>query len=177
MRCLQCISVIPRVTCVLSVRRSHLLFSLHLHTDLQPDGPRHHRLIRPLLCTENEHVNRRQKKTRETEIKRVKSLRSAGAAGSSSSLTLSITHVMQLISEQWPADNLITTFHYKSDPGSDGKFKLDNFKMWLWTTKAVISNTGIFVAIANNTLYGSKLYIFMPQIIRILSKDHVPWRY
>ncbi len=33
--------------------------------------------------------------------------------------------------------------------------------MWLWSTKAVISNTGIFVAIANNTLYGSKLYIFI----------------
>ncbi len=27
--------------------------------------------------------------------------------------------------------------------------------------KAVISSTGIFVAIANNTLYGSKLYIFI----------------
>ncbi len=31
------------------------------------------------------------------------------------------------------------------------------FHMCLWSTKAVISNTGIFVAIANNTLYGSKL--------------------
>ncbi len=29
-----------------------------------------------------------------------------------------------------------------------------------WSTKAVISNTGIFVAIDNNTLYESKLYIF-----------------
>ncbi len=29
------------------------------------------------------------------------------------------------------------------------------------STEAVISNTGIFVAIANNTLYGSKLYIFL----------------
>ncbi len=33
--------------------------------------------------------------------------------------------------------------------------------MWPWCTKAVISNTGIFVAIANNTLYGSKLSIFL----------------
>ncbi len=33
--------------------------------------------------------------------------------------------------------------------------------MWPWTTKAVISSTGIFVAIANNTLYGSKLSIFL----------------
>ncbi len=30
-----------------------------------------------------------------------------------------------------------------------------------WSTKAVMSNTGIFVAIDNNTLYGSKLYIFL----------------
>ncbi len=29
-----------------------------------------------------------------------------------------------------------------------------------WSTKAVIS-TDIFVVIANNTLYGSKLYIFL----------------
>ncbi len=29
------------------------------------------------------------------------------------------------------------------------------------TTKAVISNTGIFVAIDNNTLYGSKLSVFL----------------
>ncbi len=56
---------------------------------------------------------------------------------------------------------------------------------WVWehlcpcSTKAVISNTGIFVAIDNNTLYGSKLYIFIlcQKIIRILSKNHVPWRY
>ncbi len=30
-----------------------------------------------------------------------------------------------------------------------------------WTTKPVLSRWGIFVAIANNTLYGSKLYIFL----------------
>ncbi len=29
-----------------------------------------------------------------------------------------------------------------------------------WTTKPVLSRWGIFVAIANNTLYGSKLLIF-----------------
>ncbi len=42
--------------------------------------------------------------------------------------------------------------------------------MCLWSSKAVISNTGIFVAIANNTLYESKLYIFLlcQKIIRIL---------
>ncbi len=34
-------------------------------------------------------------------------------------------------------------------------------KMWPWTTKPVISSTGIFVAIANNTLCGSKLLIFL----------------
>jgi len=38
-----------------------------------------------------------------------------------------------------------------------------------WSTKAVLSRWGIFIAIAKNTLYGSKLYIFlMPKIIRIL---------
>ncbi len=30
-----------------------------------------------------------------------------------------------------------------------------------WSTKAVISSTAIFVAIDNNTLYESKLYIFL----------------
>ncbi len=29
-----------------------------------------------------------------------------------------------------------------------------------WSTKAVLSRWGIFVAIAKNTLHGSKLYIF-----------------
>ncbi len=30
-----------------------------------------------------------------------------------------------------------------------------------WSTKPVLSRWGIFVEIANNTLYGSKLYIFL----------------
>ncbi len=30
-----------------------------------------------------------------------------------------------------------------------------------WSTKPVLSRWSIFVAIANNTLYGSKLYIFL----------------
>ncbi len=34
-------------------------------------------------------------------------------------------------------------------------------RMCPWSTKPVISSTGVFVAIANNTLYGSKLYIFL----------------
>ncbi len=48
-----------------------------------------------------------------------------------------------------------------------------------WSTKPVLSRSGIFVAIANNTLYGSKLYIFLlcQKIISILSKDHVPLIY
>ncbi len=33
--------------------------------------------------------------------------------------------------------------------------------MWPWTTKPFISSTGIFVAIARNPLYGSKLSIFL----------------
>ncbi len=44
------------------------------------------------------------------------------------------------------------------------------YKMCPWSTNPVITLTGIFVAITNNTWYGSK-------IIRILSKDHVPWRH
>ncbi len=32
-----------------------------------------------------------------------------------------------------------------------------------WSTKPVLSHWGIFVAIANNTLYGSKLYFFLCQ--------------
>ncbi len=44
-----------------------------------------------------------------------------------------------------------------------------------WSTKAVLSSRSIFIAIAKNTLYGSKLSFFslMPKIIRILSKNHV----
>ncbi len=33
--------------------------------------------------------------------------------------------------------------------------------IWPWTTKPVLSRWGIFVAIAKNTLYGSKLLIFL----------------
>ncbi len=36
---------------------------------------------------------------------------------------------------------------------------IDN--LWPWITKAVISSTAISVVIANNTTYGSKLYIFL----------------
>ncbi len=32
--------------------------------------------------------------------------------------------------------------------------------MWPWSTKPVLSRWGIFVAIAKNTLYGSKLSFF-----------------
>ncbi len=46
---------------------------------------------------------------------------------------------------------------------------VNHTNMCPWSTKAVISSTGIFVAIDNNTLYGSKLYIFFyAKIIRIL---------
>ncbi len=33
--------------------------------------------------------------------------------------------------------------------------------LWAWSTKPVLSHWGIFVAIANNTLYGSKLLFFL----------------
>ncbi len=36
-----------------------------------------------------------------------------------------------------------------------------NIYVWPWTTKPVISRTVIFAAIANNTLYGSKLWIIL----------------
>ncbi len=57
--------------------------------------------------------------------------------------------------------------------------------IWPWTTKPVLSRWGIFVAIANNTLYNTLTHIwvkiidfsFMPKIIRILSKEDVPRRY
>ncbi len=35
------------------------------------------------------------------------------------------------------------------------------FETLTWSTKPVLSRWGIFVAIANNTLYGLKLYIFL----------------
>ncbi len=35
------------------------------------------------------------------------------------------------------------------------------FETLAWSTKPVLSRWSIFVAIANNTLYGSKLYIFL----------------
>ncbi len=49
--------------------------------------------------------------------------------------------------------------------------------MWSWITKPVISSTGILVAIDKNTLYDWIDFSFMQKIIRILSKDHAPWRY
>ncbi len=45
-----------------------------------------------------------------------------------------------------------------------------------WSTEAVISSTGITVAIDNNTsFYGSKLYFFI--LWQKICKDYVPWRY
>ncbi len=41
-------------------------------------------------------------------------------------------------------------------------YKLNKrYNMCPWSIKAVISSTAIFVVITNNTLYGSKLYIFI----------------
>ncbi len=48
--------------------------------------------------------------------------------------------------------------------------------LWPWSTKPVISSTGIFVAIGKNILYGSKWSFFL-LCQKSLSKDHVPWRY
>ncbi len=41
--------------------------------------------------------------------------------------------------------------------GSEARNITVHWYMWPWTTKPVISSTGIFVAIAKNTLYGSNL--------------------
>ncbi len=65
-------------------------------------------------------------------------------------------------------------------------FCLNNLKLYIvlyiypiymrpWATKPVLSHWGIFVAIAKNTWYVN--FSFMLNIISILSKDHVPWRY
>ncbi len=54
---------------------------------------------------------------------------------------------------------------------------LDRQMKWTYVTlDHKTSSTDIFVAIANNTLYGSKLLFFssMPKIIWILCTDHVP---
>ncbi len=63
--------------------------------------------------------------------------------------------------------------------GSIWSITIKHAQMWPWITKPALSCWGMFLAIAKNTLYGSKLYFFyfMTNIIRILSKDHVPWRY
>ncbi len=53
------------------------------------------------------------------------------------------------------------------------KVSLKHNYMWPLSTKSVISITDIFVAIAIVWVYNT----FMPKMIRILSKDHVPWRY
>ncbi len=37
----------------------------------------------------------------------------------------------------------------------------ENVYMWPWTTKPVLNRWGMFVATAKNTLYGSKLFIFL----------------
>ncbi len=46
-----------------------------------------------------------------------------------------------------------------------------------WSTKPVLSRWSIFVAIANNTWVKIIHFSFMPKIISILSKDHVPLIY
>ncbi len=52
-------------------------------------------------------------------------------------------------------------FHYVNTIALSVKH-IDRYEhMCPWSTDAVISSTGIFVAITNNTLYGPKLYIFI----------------
>ncbi len=49
--------------------------------------------------------------------------------------------------------------------------------VWPWSTKAVLSRWGIFVIAKIHCMGQTFLFYFMPKIIRIFSKDHVPWRY
>ncbi len=53
------------------------------------------------------------------------------------------------------------TFHVSFTVSSDFLYKCDKIHLCPWSTKAVLSLWGIFVEIAKNTLYGSKLYIFI----------------
>ncbi len=77
----------------------------------------------------------------------------------------------------------INKFQKETQPVLNERKQVDKkieYNMCPWhMTKAVISNTGIFVAIANQHIVWVKIidFSFMPKIIRILSKDHVPWRY
>ncbi len=62
--------------------------------------------------------------------------------------------------------SLITAFRGKAcAPGQQARISSLISDVFLntcpWSTKAVVSSAGIFVEIANNTLYGSKLYIFL----------------
>ncbi len=64
-----------------------------------------------------------------------------------------------LLKHEFDLNNIIFTYAVH---GEHIIFALQlQHEMCSCSTKAVISNTGIFVAIDNNTLYGSKLYIFL----------------
>ncbi len=75
---------------------------------------------------------------------------------------LSVNYTMCMSKDLQPA-----YFIYR-DPMCDWRVPLIFFRayiyiyiyVWPWTTKPVLSRWGIFVAIAKNTLYGSKLSIF-----------------
>ncbi len=50
--------------------------------------------------------------------------------------------------------------------------------IWPWSTKAVISNMYICSNSQKYIVWVKMIdFSFMPKIIRILIKDHVPWRY
>ncbi len=63
--------------------------------------------------------------------------------------------------EKLKPGRLDTGFKIWAEGHSKDRLTILLYHLWAWTTKAVISNTGIFVAIANNTLYGSKWLIFL----------------
>ncbi len=69
----------------------------------------------------------------------------------------------------------------KSDKTHRPPWSAGTYVERVWTVlKPVLSRWGVFVDIAKNTFsihFKMTNFSFMPKIIRMLSKDHVPWRY
>ncbi len=58
---------------------------------------------------------------------------------------------------------LVGDSHSNEGGGGEGQFFIYSIYIYMrpWTTKPVLSRWGVFVAIARNTLYGSKLLILL----------------
>ncbi len=86
--------------------------------------------------------------------------RSFMSSGNCSSFNINQWLSAGFASGHWTLSGDQYSLSYKSNLGFLKSAFMHDY-MCLWSTKAVISNTGIFVAIDNNTLYGSKLLIFL----------------